>query len=107
MKLSLHTLFKKSSGPKTPFRVISYDALRDWKKIVYFSAALFLVALAWSGYVFWTIQSSGNVPVDTFQSRKNILNTQILQSLGEVYSTKADAFQGLVDAAPVVVDPAR
>ena len=102
-------LSKKSKGPSKKFSFVSFDALADWKKIVYVGLALFIAAVAWSGYVFWSIQSGVGLAQgsDPASAKKVRAISSGLQQISDIYSGKSDHFQLLLTTLPSVVDPSK
>ena len=97
------------SFKKLHFKVVSFDASADWKKIVYVSIVLFIFSIAWSGYLFWTIES-GKAFVQTSDGStgpRPKLNTESLQKVADLYDKKAKLLNLLLTKTPAVVDPAK
>lgn len=109
MAFSFKSKAKNSMGGKEKFALVSFDALADLKKIVYFAGVLFTGVLIWSGYLFWSIQSSG--PSESAQADAGIKSAQAVEKglvrISELYTKKGDTFEFLLTNIPVVVDPAK
>ena len=104
MKKFFSKIFKKPN-----VRFITFNADYDWQRLFFIFVGLVVLAISWSGYVFWTVEtesafhlSSGDVASSTPTTLPSVSDISAVKKL---YGDKASRFSHAMNSAPNVVDP--